>query len=191
MKRYVIDLDGVCCDFTTPFKRLLDDAAGETKDILFDVWHWDQKYYPIEHTRVWKDIRGEHRHWWYNTLHALPGVDKVQTALYNHTLEPIFLTNRNFVDAECLSALWLGKHEIRHVPVLSVRNKATVASGLDINAVIDDSPENVVNYLRTLGAGPNSPRIYMVKYDYNRALWEEKNVRVVSGLEEFLEVEGV
>lgn len=188
--RYVVDLDGVCCDFNSAFKAKLDELQGQPSSAcVFDVWDWDRKYYPDHFRRAWKFVRDEHPMWWFH-LKALPGVAKLKFLANQEDLEVVFLTNRNFPHAEKISISWLEHQGFRTPIVVSVKNKAKVVSAIMCDAVIDDSPENITNLLREIGAGPKSPKIYMPKAPYNGEFHNSQYIYVVPDLEGFLTSEG-
>ena len=194
-KRLIIDLDGVCCEFNREFNWQLEEACGYLNisipsDVKFDTWNWDTKYYDQQVVKAaWHYVKNADPAWW-RKLAPLHGVKKLAALIDDGVVDPVFLTNRNFPTAEWQSIKWLEHQDILDVPVLSVQDKATVAAGLRFDAVIDDNPRNIKGFLSVLGAGPTSPKIYLLKAPWNAEVHDLKYIHPVESLEEFLTKEG-
>lgn len=189
MLRLAVDIDGVCADFNTEFKKVLDVFHGTEVDAVVDVWHWDQKYYSKEVCKkAWDFVRITNPHWWLS-LEPLYGMEHLVQVVNREKAEVIFPTNRSFDGATRISTAWFENQGMFNPQAITVKNKAEVVAGLGVDAFIDDNADNCLNTLKKVGA--HGTRVYLLKAAYNTELWTNKHIIGVSSLREFLEKEGL
>lgn len=192
MKVGLIDLDGVCAQFDRAFKSVLDRCHGSYVEVPFPVetWNWDKEYYGKETASMaWQQVLHVDPEGFWGNLGVLDpdGMLTLATAMSQQALQPYFVTTRPFKGAEKISTKWLERAGLNYPSVVQSKNKAAIARGIECEFAVEDKPENAQFILRERGA---SCRVYLVKYPYNQALWDDPYIIPVNSLNEALKREG-
>lgn len=192
MKTCIIDIDGVCADFTTAFKQVLDRCEGSIAQIPLPpkMWDWDVHYYSKEISKMaWHQVREIGATGFWGRLSTLDpkGMAKLAMAQLEGKAHPYFVTNRNFPHAERISERWLERH-ISYPKVISTQKKGLIAKAVDAEFYVEDKAENAIEMLREMGT---KCRVYLIKYPYNENVWGDKYIIPVKNLSEALEREGL
>lgn len=192
MKTALIDLDGVCAQFDTAFKAVLDRCHGSFVEVPFPVktWNWDREYYGKETANMaWEQVlRVDPGNFWGNLSVLDPeGLATIAKAMRQQTLNPYFVTTRPFKGAERISTWWLESNGVSYPSVIQSKNKAAIAKGIECEFAVEDKPENAQFILREMGT---ACRVYLVKYPYNQELWSDPYITPVNSLSEALQREG-
>lgn len=159
-----IDLDDVLCDFVSEFARLSHEMYGTRLDLKPCDWIWSNFNLSEQQiSAVWDRIEGTHNFW--IGLKKLPTVDAFDIALLDeHIL--YFITSRSHVSGlpvEKQTAIWLQKLGFSHPTVIVSANKGELAQALQLDAFIDDRPENC---LQVRGMAP-SCRVFLMSASHN------------------------
>lgn len=167
--RIGVDLDGVLADFDGGFAQLLSDITGNPipygGENTPPVWDWPLLHAkPAEVETAWNIVEESPDFW--ARLRRLPdadqAIDLLQQLIIDHH-HVYFITSRPGATALYQSADWLATELGIYYPnVMISTKKGIVAQGLELQALIDDRPEN-------FAALPTSCRGYLVTRSHN--LW--------------------
>lgn len=168
------DVDGVLADFNKEYIQLFKDLTG--KNLFpaepFDIPCWDYPahygYTGEETGRVWGYIQRSANYW-----ERLPEYEDTQTVMVRISSlmkdhEVYFITDRKGPTAKHQTEKWLYERLPALFPaptVLISKKKGVVARGLELDAYIDDRPDNVwdVRFERGLGT-----KLYVMDRPWNR-----------------------
>lgn len=184
-RRIACDLDGVVCDWATPFRSLLQ---SKTSVVLPDfppdgpqTWDWAGEMTTGDViARAWQHI-DESRGGWWASLPAhkdfTPDVAK-QLERLCHTAEVTFVTNRRY--ARNSSHFWLTTHlDSSHgLHVVSAReDKWPLLAAIRPHFVIEDKWQTLFDYacfIDGLRDGRRPPQLLLVDRPYNRNQGEHR-----------------
>src|SRR5579862_882738 len=159
MKRLGIDLDGVCCDFSSKFVQLGNQRYGTNHTVL-DQRDWDFRpwFTSQQVDEIWaKDIRPCKNFWLTlrplegtGALQHVPSGDRPGTLSNFRSAELFFITSRvetAGMTAREQSCWWLRNHfGITYPTVIVVEhsgNKVAIARALELEAFVDDKVSTV------------------------------------------------
>lgn len=175
--RLGIDLDGVMCNFNEAFRSLIIELVGVTLPLICntypDTWNYHRTagVTKDQDNKLWAHISDNTNQFWRN-LGELPGavllrdlsdmVDARKVTVY-------FITNRPDAGAHQQSMAWLAAHGFR-TPVVLIANdetaKGKLAAGLNLDALIDDKPENCLQ----VRDRAKHTRVFILDAPYNRTI---------------------
>jgi uncharacterized HAD superfamily protein len=155
--RIGVDIDGCLANFTDAYTELLTKETGiqfpKASSEWPTEWHFDRSALN-EHFVPEMAKAVEKRAWgrivtsdFWAQLHALPGAIEVLEALRDSGDEVYFITSRPGKHAKALTEYWLRMHGMNNPTVLVVNSepaKGHIAKGLQLEAFIDDKPENCI-----------------------------------------------
>lgn len=200
--RIGIDIDGVLARFDQGYARLLIRETGHFLDIENpnwpSEWHWDRTFLN-QHFDAKEAKKIENKVWdeqikpttFWGTLGEYPGVlesmDRLRLATYAG-VDAYFITSRVGHLVKFYTEMWLGLHGVRNPTVLIAHNKGPVIQGLELDAFIDDKPENIRDAVQ------HRPKIraYLVDRPYNRdseILKDWDHYTRIEGIGEMLDIE--
>lgn len=170
--RIAIDLDGTVADLSlamhdiakTKFRKLQDRQADEPPpegdgalpmerpslgDLGLDAAELD---------RLWRHVL-KIREFWTTLPETAPGIiRRIQQLADDRRWDVLFITTRPTAagrTTQVQSQEWLAAHGFRHPSVYVVKgSRGRVAAALDLDAVIDDRPENVLDVALDSSARP-------------------------------------
>ena len=200
--RIGIDIDGVLARFDQGYARLLIKETGHFIDIENPEWpaewYWDRaflrQHYDAKEAKrienlVWdRDIKPTT--FWGGLGHysgTMDALDRLRLATYAG-LDVYFITSRPGHMAKFYTEMWLSLHGMRNPTVLIAHNKGPVIEGLELDAYIDDKPENIVDAVQ---ARPKV-RAYLIDRPYNRdseVLKDWKHYTRVASIGDVLNIE--
>lgn len=178
MKRLGIDLDGVVARFDQAYARLIMRETGHFIDIENpewpEEWYWDRallnKHYDKKEAKrlenlIWdRDIKVTP---FWGGLGEYPGtfeaMDRLRLSIFAG-VDAYFITSRPGHLAKFYTEMWLGLHGMRNPTVLIAHDKGPVIAGLELDAFVDDKPENILDAVK---ARPKI-RAYLIDRPYNR-----------------------
>ena len=170
--RLAIDLDGVLAVFERNFVQVLREVGCQVEFPLDspdfpDVWDWPQKWgaTPAEVEAAWDIVKQSPRFWYLAqprpTTHAdLSALRLAET--HGHDL--YFVTNRPGTSAKRQTEDWLiarGWGSCPTVLITGIGAKHLVTRALEIDAYIDDMPENLEGHTRRT-------QLFLFDKPYNR-----------------------
>ena len=179
--------DGVVSDFDGAFRALCREMFGKPahNDGPSD-WEWSN--YGLtssEKEAVWDRI-GSSKNWWLR-LEPLPDTEELRGCQWDDWYEPIFITSRVPTLGASVarqSAEWLEMHYRIDLPtVLVASNKGELANALQLDAFIDDKPENCLDVLHWM-----YPRgeVFLQDASHNVAFATPTGIHRASSLNNFL-----
>jgi len=175
-KRIVIDIDGVLSEFNQGFRDLL---IAEGADVpAFDqprVWNWPKQFATNKQiNRAWRRIDNDPAWWFSRPPHDdVTGMVASLLASLAKDHEVSFVTNRrNGRD-------WAVKWFLMNFPgvpnpqvTLSVTDKGPVLYGMQPDIIIEDKPDNLLDYLVECTVRKSKPAVcILVDRPYNQGLW--------------------
>lgn len=179
--RIGIDVDDCLAAFCQEFARLAHEEHGTALDLRPVDWLWsnfglDQQ----QVSAIWDKVQQTHNFWL--NLKKLPTVDAFDVALLDqHTL--FFITSRApsaGLPVEKQTAIWLQRIGFSHPSVIVSANKGELAEALQLDALIDDRPENC---LAVRGMAPGC-KTFLMSSSHNRTFNSLGIIRV-ENLSEF------
>jgi len=180
-----LDCDGVFCNFSTGYAKLLTEETGITfpdySQIEPEVWYWEREagVTKEQEARVWGRIKSDKAFWL--DLHPHEGAVGFLEDLDLTEHEVYFITDRPGYRSQHQTANWLKAHlkNIDPAVIISRNGKGSVCKALGIDVYLDDKPENVQDVWE------KSPKTacYMLKKPYNKELYSMD--KAVESLEEF------
>lgn len=179
--RIGIDVDEVISDFISEFVRLSHEMYGTSLSVKPSDWLWSNFGLSAEQISViWDRIQGTHNFWL--NLKKLPTVDAYDVALLDqHTL--FFITSRApsvGLPVEKQTAVWLQRVGFSYPTVIVSANKGELAEALQLDAFLDDRPENC---LAVRGMAPRC-KVFLQDASHNRT-FESLGIKRVQNLSEF------
>ena len=196
--RIGIDVDDVCSNFQKKFVALLIEMYGRPSlDTAPIDWDWSNCCVTkSEMKEAWVKAALTHNLW--TKLERLPSfdVETVELLMETHVRHDVwFITNR--FDTPGVSPLkqtkyWLNRETLMKTPnVLIAKDKGPVASVLQLDAFIDDKPQNCLDVLATRPTA----RVFLADSSHNKTFvsdWNEARqqpfIPRVADLKEFLKL---
>lgn len=180
--RIGIDVDEILADFVREFARLCHEVYGTNLDLRPIDWAWSNfGLTPKEISIIWDRVQSTHNFWL--NLKKLPSIDAYDVALLDpHTL--FFITSRApsaGLPVEKQTAIWLQRIGFSHPTVIVSANKGELAEALQLDAFIDDRPENC---LAVRGMAPGC-RTFLMNASHNQS-FKGLNITRVQNLSEFI-----
>lgn len=165
----MLDMDGVLCDWNTPFASLLASLTGRgfaPEPGWPSVWHWPQAAgYTTDDLQKTRLFLQENPQWWF----YLPPTPEASRLLADRRLLRLFedhdvivVTNRTTL-AKPYTQMWLTHWIGIEAPtVLTVAgDKGPIIDALDVDLAIDDKPAN-------LTTATSAARLFLVDAPYNQ-----------------------
>lgn len=188
--RLGIDMDDVCCDFSSSYVALLNKLFGKpplgTKPI-----DWEGSNFKLnaeETKQSWAEVAKVPDFW--SNLRPLPSFDTETIKLLHVALamhDVFFVTNRFDTPGDSplkQSKYWLFANAYIQAPnVLISKDKGPMASVLQLDAFIDDRPKNCIDVLAALPAC----KVYLADASHNQTFNDPRFPRV-KDLKEFLKL---
>lgn len=179
--RIGLDVDDCLAAFITEFARLSHEMYGTRLDLQPTDWLWSNFLLSSEQINlIWDRIQGTHNFWL--SLKKLPTVDAYDVALLDeHIL--FFITSRaatKGLPVEKQTASWLQRVGFSHPSVIVSANKGELAEALQLDAFIDDRPENC---LAVRGMAPKC-KVFLMDSSHNRT-FQSLGVKRVTSLSDF------
>ncbi|HEX7716966.1 MAG TPA: hypothetical protein VF416_06740 [Marmoricola sp.] len=148
-----VDLDGVCADHATAFRRVVASDRGVEESTLPDQQSWDFVEWGLdrgEFERLHRVAVNEHR--MFRTMPAVPGAAEALWRLSDAGVWIRLITHRlyanwNHAVAVADTVEWLDAHSIPYRDLCFLGDKPQV----EADAYVDDAPHNVES-LRGTGA---------------------------------------
>jgi 5'(3')-deoxyribonucleotidase len=185
-----IDVDDVCANFQKRFVELLHDMYGRPPLGTAPIdWNWSNcEVSGEEMGKAWKRAAQECNLWAF--LEPLPSfdeetIDLLGTLVRRHDV--YFVTNRFEIPGS--SPLKQTKHwfyfnaRIESPNVMIAKEKGPMASVLQLDAFIDDKPQNCIDVLE---ARPNA-KVYLCDSSHNQP-FNDPRIPRVKDLKEFLKL---
>lgn len=197
--RIGLDLDGVFCNFTEAYIRVVREVAGvdlfEPTDATNPpVWYFPEYrgYSKDVIKEAWKRINTDTSFWY--RLATLPGAQAF-LAHRKQTLshDVYFLTNRSGVHAKLRTEQWCSFHLYTMYPTVLITSDKTgvdkgwIAKALKLDCYIDDKLENVKQVCEL---SPKT-RTYLLDYAYNQDNPPDTRYTRVSTVNDFFIAEGL
>lgn len=188
MKKFGIDLDGICFGFGDGFRAWLGDKCNIfIEDEEITSYYWYEGTNKIDKETFFKEFDKFGRAQGYRNLKLLPGTREALWAIKNAGHELYYVTNRPGYAVTCtVEALRVNGFPDRENLEFAFGAKAPIINDLGLDIFIDDSPRTIAEI-----AANTQARIYCWDYEYNRHLHNLSGYTRVSSWEEFLEHEGV
>ena len=140
-----IDIDGVLAEFNTAFKKYFPKIPD---DFVPDVWDWPEKYGATdkEVDAAWAILWNSSRFW--SKLAPYPEMVEQSKVINNLSAdghEIYFVTARVGWNAKFETETWLRRYGVAYPTVIISpgSRKWKVCSALELDAMIDDSLDNV------------------------------------------------
>lgn len=157
--RIGIDIDGVIADFTNPHKKKLEQISGHKPDwdekTDPNCWSWEEVYgYSKEHTRQFWDHTASVQGWeFWRELPTLCTMEEREIISGLCTDNDVFFISSRPIVHRKTTDRWLHRQfgESTEFTTILTRFKGHIAAGLELHAMIDDKPENLVDVLRYRG----------------------------------------
>lgn len=138
--RLLVDIDGVCANFTKAAARLATTLTGVEVPEIATTWDW---YLPLigaeGQAQVWRWIN-EHPQWWLQ-LEPLPGA-RDGLAMLNHESgyghDVYFVTYRSAARSKQMAEAWLREYGVVRPTVCLAKDKAGLATALRLEKGIED-----------------------------------------------------
>lgn len=175
------DVDGVLARFDEAYAELITAETGiqfPTDDIENwpATWYWERDAlkqhgyskndaHNVEN-KVWTYIKSSG---FWGGLHAYKGVPEAIDRLNTMSVDGhdiYFITSRPGHLAKFWTELWLDRLGMSRPTVLIASDKGSVAKGLELDAFIDDKPENIADVHL---ASPNT-MVILINRPYNRSV---------------------
>ena len=133
-----LDLDGVLADFNNAFARVLRQVTGRELYGTFTTWEWMKAwgYTDEECARAWAAVKRSARFW--EDLTPLADVSELSRL----GARLVFVTNRIGETAQEQTERWLRRYGIADPRVILSADKGVWAALAQVDAFIDDKPEN-------------------------------------------------
>lgn len=186
--RIGIDCDDVCCNFQKRFVALLHEMYGRpTLDTAPIDWEWSNcEVTPSEQKEAWVKAAQTKNLW--AELEALPSFD-VETVRLLHAVnilhDVFFVTNRFETPGPSpmkQTKYWFYNHANIIAPnVLIAKDKGPMASVLQLDAFIDDKPQNCIDVLEAR----SKAMVYLMDSSHNQT-FNSARIPRVKDLKEFL-----
>jgi uncharacterized HAD superfamily protein len=172
--RIGIDLDGVLADFNTPFIALVEKHTGiklpAPSATYPDVWdfHIAGGVTKAQASAMWEDIKTSY---FWAKQQPVPGALEALKLVNALAQEPYFwnvyfITSRHGERAKWMAEAWLCMAGIDNPTVLIAHQKGGVVGGLELDAFIDDKPENIRDAYN--GTADGNIHLFLVDAPYNR-----------------------
>lgn len=191
MARIGIDVDDVCANFQKRFVTLLHEMYGRPSlDTTPVDWNWSNcQVTNSEMKEAWVKAAGTNNLW--AKLERLPSFDAdtvhlLYVASQRHDV--FFVTNR--FDTPGASAMkqtkyWFFHNAYIQAPnVLLAKDKGPMATVLQLDAFIDDKPQNCLD---VLAARPTA-QVYLADSSHNKTFDGGERIPRVADLKEFLKI---
>lgn len=184
-KLIALDLDGVVCDFTGFFLKLLKRETGKPKKLSDWVQtNWDFEdcgtFSKGEVDKAWSKFRHMHNTW----LKLQPMPHTSQLAYATEKFNLAFVTSRvatNGLSIREQATEWLHQNfGIEDALVEVAHKKGPIIAELSPFAFIDDKPSNCIEVAE---AAPKT-RVYILDAPYNQGKF--KNVERIKSVNEYL-----
>jgi len=189
-KRYGIDLDGVCFNFTKAFTAWLKrtcDVEYSHEEITSYYWH--ECIDGLSEATFWKEFDkfGMQGHG-YRHLELLPGTVAALDTIIAAGHEIVFITNRpEYARQDTIDAIEEAGFPKEAKIIFAKGNKAPIIQQLSVDVFIDDSPKTV----EQITTGTRAT-VYCRDAPYNRELDDSLGwFTRVCDWSEFLEAEGL
>jgi hypothetical protein len=194
--KLAIDIDGCLAQFDRPYAKLLNWQFPEFTDRYPTVWDWDKAAgCPQENIdRAWQYICASNHFWLDLDPYPTTRDDLValgQAVSQGHDV--YFLTSRPGIIAKLQSEIWLRVHGYHYAPTVLIAGgpmtKGLICDGLQIEAAIDDRPENLIAIGSNKDLGGNNCRLFLFDRPWNRsALEPQTRVHSVIDMLDALEI---
>lgn len=186
--RIGIDVDGVVCDFTSAWRKLVLNLLGKnTEGIVQTTWGFDSLGLNLEQEKyLWKHIDTT-PDWWKYNLSRLPFTALLEVVDRDHEL--FFITNRKPAAGDSIekqTKFWLLSHTAVYCPtVLVTKDKGELCKALGIRYFIDDKPSNCEDVY----SNSFNTKVYIADAPYNQG--EVPHLSRAANLNDFFRQIGV
>lgn len=186
-----VDVDGVCSDYNTAMRLLLQRFGASLREFEDgldpNVWNWYPKYGALP-PQVDAAIiyTQENPYWWEILGHHRDFTREAKSLLKELTIahEVSFITSRPKGTRDATEAWFWGQADISAQVIVSVRKKAPIWLALDVDFTIEDNYPNLVQYMEMGGRG----QCILVKRAYNKEGWTDSRLVLVESTLEALKV---
>lgn len=178
-KRIGIDIDGVLADFSNPYVEKMNEIQGSQIIVtpeMKDCWHFETKVGFTVDTReeFWRWAKTPEAQEWWENLPLLCTQDEQQTIVQLAQQHDVVFITKCPLHMRRYRQVWADKHFFAStnghffsasIPVVATNRKGPIAYGLELHAMIDDKPQNLVDVLKYCGT---STDCYLVNQTWNQ-----------------------
>lgn len=154
--------DGCLAEWNGAFVQLLREVSGIDLVVPAQrwprIWTWYPDFYPQGLTKehvdeAWRRVREKNSSFWLG-LTTLPWIYEAERYYYMLTAaghDIYFITSRPGWQALSQTQLWLEANNFQRPSVIVTHQKGPIATGLELDHMIDDKPENLQDVIRARG----------------------------------------
>lgn len=177
--KLAFDLDGVFCDFSSGYAKLLTRHTGiefpPVSDVWPTTWYWerDAGVTKEQEEYVWKTgILHEGSQFWLR-MHPMDGAIEALSqinGLIKRGHDVYFVSTRAGHGAKLQTEKWLYRHGIDYPTVLLASDKVPYLRTLGIDFFVDDKPETIEAVMKAAQYEqlPCFGRVFLKTAPYNR-----------------------
>ena len=167
--RVGIDIDGVLADFITPYIAEMNRIQGSNIVVAksaIDEWHFETKVGFTGKTReaFWTQAQKDEA-FWFNlpSLFTQEDYEALFRLVYTHKAD-VFYVTKCPLNMRKIREDWIMKQLLPRAPVIATNHKGHIAYGLELHAMIDDKPENLIDVRKHCGL---VPECYLINQPWN------------------------
>jgi hypothetical protein len=186
--RLGIDLDGSIADWNHGFMLEANSLSG--KNVVLPPggptqWHFDREYFSEDEIKAFWNTAGKTYSFWRSLRPLHPHIGELNTVINNAAYDDqFFFISTRPKELQRASVEWIKEHLNYGQPwVAHTPHKGHMAYALQLDAMFDDKPENLINVSRFLGT---KCKLFLIDQPWNRNFSDDHIIRV-GGFQEGLD----